>query len=95
MITLEQYEAAERELAVREGRIGLMAHAIVTLGVWVVVVVVNVLATPDFPWCLFVIAGTGVGVFFHWFGYHRAEDDLRRRQEKVEARARMHATLER
>ena len=94
MITVQQYEQAERELTLRGGRIGLAAHAVVTLVVWVVVCVVKVLATPDFPWALFVVGGTGLGLFFHWFGFRRAESDLRHRQEKVEAHAVMHARLD-
>ena len=95
MVTLREYEQAERELTLRDGRVGLVAHAVVTLVVWVVVTVVNVVATPGFPWALFVVGGTGIGLFFHWFGFHRAEIDLRRRQEKVEARASLQATLDR
>jgi hypothetical protein len=42
---------------------------------------------PGFPWSVFVVAGTGIGLFFHWFGYRHAEQDIRRRQQRIEQRA--------
>ena len=42
---------------------------------------------PQFPWSIFVVAGTGIGLFFHWFGYRHAGQDIRR-QTRIEERAR-------
>jgi hypothetical protein len=42
---------------------------------------------PGFPWSVFVVAGTAIGVFFHWFGYRHAGRDIRRRQQRIEQRA--------
>ena len=87
-VTLEQYERAERVVSMREARIGLIVHAIVTAVVWAALVPVNIIVAPEFPWSAFVVAGMGIGLFFHWFGYRHAEGDIRRRQEQIEARAR-------
>jgi uncharacterized membrane protein len=87
-VTLEQYERAELEISMREARIGLTVHAIVTALVWAALIPVNFVVAPDFPWSAFVVAGMAIGLFFHWFGYRRAETDLRTRQARVEARAR-------
>lgn len=87
-VTLEQYEQVEREMTMREARIGLVVHAVVSVVVWAVLIPVNVFAAPDFPWSAFVVGGMGIGLFFHWFGYRRAETDIQRRQEHIEARAR-------
>ncbi len=87
-VTLELYEQAEREISMREARIGLTVHAIVTAVVWAALIPVNVFVAPDFPWSAFVVFGMGVGLFFHWFGYRRAEADIRSRQSRIEARAR-------
>lgn len=86
-ITLEQYEQAERELALREAGTGLRVHAMVTLAVWAVLVPINVFVAPAFPWVVFVVLGMGVGLFFHWFGYRHADADVSRRQQKIEDRA--------
>jgi hypothetical protein len=85
-ITLEQYEAAERDVSLRETLIGLRVHALVIVLVWAALIPVNILVAPDFPWSVFVIAGTAVGLFFHWFGYRHAEQDIRR-QQRIEQRA--------
>jgi len=87
-VTLEQYERAEREISMREARTGLIVHAIVTAAVWAVLIPINIIVAPEFPWVAFVVAGMGIGLFFHWFGYRRAETDLRNRQLRIETAAR-------
>lgn len=87
-VTLEQYEQAERQVSLHEARIGLVVHAIVTVAVVTALVVVNIVVASEFPWSIFVALGMGLGLFFHWFGYRRAETDIRARQARVEARAR-------
>jgi len=86
-VTLEQYERAEQEIAKHETLIGLKVHALITLLVWAVLIPVNVFAAPDFPWSIFVVAGMGIGLFFHWFGYRHAAEDMTARQHKIEERA--------
>jgi uncharacterized membrane protein len=86
-ITLEQYETAERELSLREALTGLRVHAVVILLVWAVVIPINIILVPEFPWSVFVVAGTAIGLFFHWFGYRHARQDIRRRQQRIEQRA--------
>ncbi len=86
-ITLEQYEKAERELSLREALSGLRVHAAVILLVWAVLIPINIILAPQFPWSVFVVAGTAIGLFFHWFGYRHAGKDIRRRQQRIEQRA--------
>ncbi|HET7310704.1 MAG TPA: 2TM domain-containing protein [Mycobacteriales bacterium] len=87
-VTLEQYEDVERAMSMREARVGLMVHVVVTLVVWAALIPVNVIVAPEFPWSAFVVGGMGIGLFFHWFGYRHAETDIRRRQQEIESRAR-------
>jgi type III secretory pathway component EscV len=86
-VTLQQYETAERELSLRESLTGLRVHAVVILLVWAAVIPINIIVAPGFPWSVFVVAGTAIGLFFHWFGYRHAEQDIRRRQQRIEQRA--------
>jgi hypothetical protein len=86
-ITLQQYESAEREMSVHETLIGLRVHAVIILLVWAALIPINIIVAPDFPWSVFVVAGTAIGVFFHWLGYRHAEQDIRRRQQRIEQRA--------
>jgi len=64
----------------------------VTLLVWAVLIPINITLANDFPWSIFVVAGMAIGLYFHWFGYRRAETDIRRSQDRIEARARRTAT---
>jgi hypothetical protein len=61
-----------------------------TGSVWAVLIPINIFVADQFPWAIFVVLGTGIGVFFHWFGYRRTETDLRRRQQRIEAYASRH-----
>ena len=87
-ISLESYEAAEREFTMQHARIALRVHALVTVLIWAAVIPINVIVAPQFPWSIFVVAGTGIGLFCHWFGHRHAEEDIRRRQSRIEERAR-------
>jgi 2TM domain-containing protein len=86
-VTLQQYESAEREMSVHETLIGLRIHAVIILLVWAALIPINIIVAPQFPWSIFVVVGTGIGLFFHWFGYRHADRDIRRRQQRIEARA--------
>jgi hypothetical protein len=86
-VTVEEYQQAERELTMKDARRGLVVHTVVTLLVWAVVIPVNVFVAAEFPWSIFVVAGTGIGLFFHSFGYRHTEAELRQHQGQVVQRA--------
>ena len=75
-VTLEQYEQAEREVSMHEARIALRVHAIVTVAVVAALAMVKIVIANNFPWSVFVAVGMSLGLFFHWFGYRRAETDV-------------------
>ncbi|MGZ4531817.1 MAG: 2TM domain-containing protein [Mycobacteriaceae bacterium] len=87
-ITLDDYEKAEHQFRMRQERTGLIVHAVVTVLVWAVLIPINVFVAPQFPWAIFVVAGMGIALFFHWFGYRHADDDIQRQQKEIEERAR-------
>jgi hypothetical protein len=87
-LTLEAYERAERELKMHEARAGMVWHAVATVLVWAVVIPINIFLATGFPWSLFVVGGMGIGLFFHWVGYRRTEQDIATQQAAAEARAR-------
>ena len=86
-VTLQAYERAEQELAVRDAVVGLRIHAVVTVLVWAVLIPVNIILAPEFPWSAFVVLGMAIGLFAHWFGYRHTEDNVRQRQPRIEQRA--------
>ncbi len=49
VVSLKDYQRAEREVSITQARIGIGVHAAVTVLVCVVVIVINVFAAPEFP----------------------------------------------
>ncbi len=92
VISLRDYQRAEREVSLTQARIGLGVHAAVTVLVCVAVIMINVVAAPEFPWSVFPVAGMILGLFLHWwFGYRHLEEMLRRHQADIERRALAHS----
>jgi hypothetical protein len=90
-ITLDDYEKAEQQFRMRQERIGMTVHAVVTVLVWAILIPINVFVAPEFPWAIFVVAGMGIALFFHWSGYRHADDDIQRQQREIEELA--HAAM--
>jgi hypothetical protein len=87
-VTLEDYEQAERDLAHEEARTGITVHALVTLLVSAILVVVNLTVAREFPWSAFAVGGMLVGLVAHWrFGFQKLDEQLLRQQHRIESRA--------
>lgn len=92
VITVEMYEAAERDLALREAGRGLRVHGLVSITVVVVLALVNVFLASEFPWAIFPAVGMSIGLWVHWyFGVRHGDESMRRHQEQVERQARASA----
>jgi 2TM domain len=92
MITVEQYERAEREMTLRESRRGWNIHAAIYAVVNTALVLVNVFAVPDFYWFPFPLVCWGIGLTAHYlFGVRWVERELQARQRKIEGLAEMRA----
>lgn len=90
-LTLEQYEAEERRMAVAGARRGLVPHVAVTVVASLALAVVNVFVAAEFPWSVFPFVGMSIGVWFHWyFGVHRGAEFTARHQVEVEHEAERH-----
>ncbi|HEU4541717.1 MAG TPA: 2TM domain-containing protein [Jiangellaceae bacterium] len=90
-VSLSDYQRAEREISIREARIGMWVHATVTVLVWGIVIAVNVVWAPEFPWSIFPVVGMAIGLFLHWwFGYRHLEEMIQRHQADIERRALTH-----
>jgi hypothetical protein len=93
-ITLEEYQRAERVLTRERARFGLVVHAIITVLISALLIVVDfasveiVASTDSIPWSVFAAGGLGLGLAAHlWFGYLNLETDLQQQQQEAEARA--------
>lgn len=81
---LTQYQTAERALATREARTAIRTHATVYAVVIPILVVVNLLAVPEFLWFEFPMLGWGAGLLAHyWFGFRGVAEQTTRRQGLV------------
>lgn len=90
MVTVVEYQKAEREYTVREKRRGFRAHAVVYAVVMPILIVVNlvVIATTDgdFLWFPFPLIGWGLGLLNHYlWGVRWVERDIATRQEMITA----------
>ena len=93
-ITLDEYQKAERAIAHDRARFGFLMHAIITILISTLLVVINFAlgddtAAPDqVPWSVFAVGGMGLGLAAHlWFGYLNLETDLKKQQQQAEERA--------
>ncbi len=87
--SLTDYQAAEQELTVREARTGFRVHATVYALVIPILVLINLLAVPQFYWFEFPLLGWGGGLFMHyWFSYRKAAENLTIRQTRIAAATR-------
>lgn len=85
MVTIDQYERAERELTLAESRRGFNAHAAIYTTVNTALVLVNVFAVPGFYWFPFPLICWGIGLTAHYLcGVRWAERGLLARQRKIE-----------
>lgn len=55
----------------RDARVGMIAHTVVTLVVWTILVAVNLIFVPEFLWVVFPIIGMSIGLVLHYtFGVY-------------------------
>lgn len=82
--TLTAYQAAERDISVREARSGIRVHATIYAIVIPILATVNLVAVPEFLWFFFPMLGWGLGLTLHYFlGYRRAGEQVARHQAQV------------
>lgn len=90
MITLADYQWAEREMALREGKRGFAIHAavyaVVMAGLAVLNIVLITQTDEDFLWFVFPLIGWGIGLTMHYLhGVRWADRERHERQKKIEA----------
>ena len=90
MITLADYQRAERDMALREGKRGFAIHAVVYAVVMAGLTVLNILlitqTDEDFAWFVFPLIGWGIGLSMHYLhGVRWVDRETHERQTKIEA----------
>jgi hypothetical protein len=92
MITVEDYQRAERDLTLADWRRGWRIHAavyaVVNTGLTVLNVLLVVAGDAGFLWFPFPLVGWGIGLAMHYLhGVRWAEREVRARQARIEERA--------
>ncbi len=59
------YERARKRV---EAKIGFYIHFTVYIGVNILLIIINLLTSPDYLWFIWPLIGWGIGVFFHGMG---------------------------
>src|SRR5574341_2688489 len=87
-ITVKEYQAADRAVAMEESRRGFAAHAMTFALATAVMVAANLVFTPHYLWAAFPLLFWGVGLLMHYvFGVRRIGHEITKRQASVERRA--------
>lgn len=92
MATVAEYQRAELDLAVRDGRRGWAIHATVYATVMTGLAILNLLlianTDANFVWFPFPLVGWGVGLGMHYLhGVRGAEASMRTRQAHIDEAA--------
>lgn len=84
-LTLAEYQEAERDVALEEGRRGLTVHSVITILVAIGLIVLNITVATEFPWSIFPVLGMTIGLTAHWyFGIRLGDETMRHHQEDIE-----------
>ncbi len=84
-ITLAQYKKAYREIKTKEGKIGFFINFTAYVIVNSLLITINLLLVPQFPWFVFSLVGWGIGLTFHYvFGVHLINKTLDAEEAHVE-----------
>ena len=67
-ITQTKIEQTPLEMESKEARKGFKVHVGVTVAVSGLLVSINILTVPQFPWFVFPTCGMSIGVIAHYFG---------------------------
>ncbi len=88
---LANYQRAYREFKATQGKIGFQINLAAYIIVNAVLIAINFLVAPEFPWCIFPLVGWGIGVTMHYtFGVRFIDKELSKEQAKIERLAKLY-----
>jgi len=86
-ISLEDYKKVHREIIIESERRGFKIHLAAYLVTNAILIISNLVFTPDKLWFLWPVLGWGVGILSHYIkAVHRIERDLKRKEAIAERR---------
>ncbi|MBI5253569.1 MAG: 2TM domain-containing protein [Euryarchaeota archaeon] len=86
-ISLEDYKKVHREIIIESERRGFKIHLTAYLVINAVLIISNLVFTPDKLWFLWPVSGWGIGILSHYIkAVHRIEGDLKKKEAIAERR---------
>ncbi len=64
-MNMENQEAYQRAKKRVEAKMGFYIHLAVYIGVNILLIIINLITSPQYLWFLWPLFGWGIGVFFH------------------------------
>ncbi len=87
-ITVQDYERAERALALEWARRGFTVHEATYAIANICLILINLLVVPDYIWFYFPLLFWGLGLLMHYvFGLRQAGRVIAERQAQIERHA--------
>ncbi len=87
-VSLEEYKEAYREIRAEEEKKGFFAHLPIYIVVNVVLIIINLVYSPDTLWFFYPLIGWGIGIASHYYlAVRKIGETLEEREEKAEKRA--------
>jgi hypothetical protein len=87
-IFLDDYKKAYREIRVEGEKRGFLTHLVVYVLVNVMLILINLLYSPEYIWFFYPLIGWGIGITIHYLSAVRwIEKILKEEEAKAEYRA--------
>ncbi|AEA47085.1 2TM domain-containing protein [Archaeoglobus veneficus] len=88
-ILLDEYKKAYREVVAEEEKRGFLVHLVVYVLVNAMLILINLIYSPEAIWFFYPLIGWGIGISMHYlFGVRWIEKGLKEREAKAEYRVR-------
>ena len=86
--TIKEYERAEAELRIRKRHANFYIHAVLYVLINALLIIINVVFLPAYPWCLIPLVLWSIGLLAHYFeAFVWITNDIQTWEAKVEYRA--------
>ncbi len=87
-ISLEDYKKAYREIKKEEAKRGFTVHLVIYIVVNVLLMIINLLYSPQVLWFFYPLICWGIGILMHYlYGIYWLEKEIKELEAKVEYRA--------
>lgn len=92
-MSLEDYKRAYREIRVDEEKQGFQIHLVIYILVNLLLIVINLIYSPQQIWFIYPLVGWGIGIILHYlYSVYWVDKELKKLEAEAEYRAREYRT---